>query len=225
MTRQAALERNGATAVPLLGLATPLIGHFQIRNRGTVGGSIAHADPAAELPAVTLTLDATLEVTSTSGTKDVAAADFFVGTWTTAARRRRAAQRDPVPDVVRSVRLRDRGGRTASRRLRAHGRGVRGERSTTTTSSGAPRSHCWGWAARRSGRPRPSRPSWAAAETNRLWPRSRSSRSPTSTHPKTSTRRRATAARLERMWSSGRSLTRSGRHGREPDAGLDDGQR
>jgi carbon-monoxide dehydrogenase medium subunit len=83
MTRQVALERNGATAVPLLGLAAPLIGHFQIRNRGTVGGSIAHADPAAELPAVTLTLDATLEVTSTTGTKDIAAADFFVGTWTT----------------------------------------------------------------------------------------------------------------------------------------------
>jgi carbon-monoxide dehydrogenase medium subunit len=83
MTRQVALERNGATAVPLLGLAAPLIGHFQIRNRGTVGGSIAHADPAAELPAVTLTLDATLEVTSTTGTKDIAAADVFVGTWTT----------------------------------------------------------------------------------------------------------------------------------------------
>lgn len=83
MTRQVALERNGATAVPLLGLAAPLIGHFQIRNRGTVGGSIAHADPAAELPAVTLTLDATLEVTSTAGTKEIAAADFFVGTWTT----------------------------------------------------------------------------------------------------------------------------------------------
>jgi len=83
MSRQVTLERNGATAVPLLGLAAPLIGHFQIRNRGTVGGSIAHADPAAELPAVTLTLDATLEVTSTSGTKEIAAADFFVGTWTT----------------------------------------------------------------------------------------------------------------------------------------------
>ena len=84
MTRQASLERNGATAVPLLAVATPLIGHFQIRNRGTVGGSIAHADPAAELPAVTLTLDATLEVTSTAGSKEIAAADFFVGTWTTA---------------------------------------------------------------------------------------------------------------------------------------------
>jgi len=84
MTRQAALERSDAAgAVPLLGLATPLIGHFQIRNRGTVGGSIAHADPAAELPAVALALDAQLEIASPSGTRLEPVADFFVGTWTT----------------------------------------------------------------------------------------------------------------------------------------------
>lgn len=85
MTRQAALEHSPeAAAVPLLGLATPLIGHFQIRNRGTVGGSIAHADPAAELPAVALALDAQLEIASSSGTRTLGAADFFEGTWTTA---------------------------------------------------------------------------------------------------------------------------------------------
>lgn len=84
MTRQATLERSDTTAaVPLLALAAPLIGHFQIRNRGTVGGSVAHADPAAELPAVTLALDAELEIASTANTKRVAAADFFVGTWET----------------------------------------------------------------------------------------------------------------------------------------------
>lgn len=84
MTRQATLERSDATAaVPLLRLAAPLIGHFQIRNRGTVGGSVSHADPAAELPAVTLALDAELEIASTTGTKRVAASDFFVGTWET----------------------------------------------------------------------------------------------------------------------------------------------
>ena len=55
-TRDAALERDPtvAAAVPLLAPATPLIGHFQIRNRGTIGGSLAHADPAAEYPAVAL---------------------------------------------------------------------------------------------------------------------------------------------------------------------------
>ena len=53
---------SDAAAVPLLAEAIPFIGHFQIRNRGTVGGSIAHADPAAELPAVALALDAQLEI-------------------------------------------------------------------------------------------------------------------------------------------------------------------
>jgi aerobic carbon-monoxide dehydrogenase medium subunit len=84
-TRQSVLERTSdASAVPLLGLVAPLIGHFQIRNRGTVGGSIAHADPAAELPAVALALDASLEVASATGTRWIAAEEFFVGTWETA---------------------------------------------------------------------------------------------------------------------------------------------
>jgi carbon-monoxide dehydrogenase medium subunit len=66
--------------VPLLARALPHIGHFQIRNRGTIGGSIAHADPASELPAVALALDATLH----TDRRTIAAADFFTGTWTTA---------------------------------------------------------------------------------------------------------------------------------------------
>ena len=83
-TRQAAIERSElAQAVPLLARAAPLIGHFQIRNRGTVGGSLAHADPAAELPAVALALDAQLEIATDGGRHTVPAADFFVGTWTT----------------------------------------------------------------------------------------------------------------------------------------------
>jgi carbon-monoxide dehydrogenase medium subunit len=85
MTRQRVLERDDevATAVPLLARAAPYIGHVQIRNRGTVGGSLAHADPASELPAVALTLDAELEVAGASGTRRVPASEFFVGTWTT----------------------------------------------------------------------------------------------------------------------------------------------
>ena len=84
MTRQASLaEAAPAEAVPLLGLAIPLIGHFQIRNRGTVGGSIAHADPAAELPAVALALDAELEIAGASGMRTQSARDFFTGTWMT----------------------------------------------------------------------------------------------------------------------------------------------
>jgi carbon-monoxide dehydrogenase medium subunit len=84
-TRQASVERDGAlaAATPLLVRAVKFIGHFQIRNRGTIGGSIAHADAAAELPVVAMTLDATLEVASTRGGRQIAASDFFVGPWTT----------------------------------------------------------------------------------------------------------------------------------------------
>ena len=69
--------------MPLLARATPLIGHFQIRNRGTVGGSIAHADPAAEYPAVALALDAEIEALSPRGTRTIPAAEFFTGLWST----------------------------------------------------------------------------------------------------------------------------------------------
>jgi aerobic carbon-monoxide dehydrogenase medium subunit len=69
--------------VPLLADATPLIGHFQIRNRGTIGGSIAHADAAAEYPAVTLALDAEFDAISPRGVRRIAATDFFKGLWGT----------------------------------------------------------------------------------------------------------------------------------------------
>jgi carbon-monoxide dehydrogenase medium subunit len=85
-TTDAAVERSAevAEAVPLLARVTPHIGHFQIRNRGTVGGSIAHADPAAEYPAVALALDARIEALSPRGARTIAAADFFTGLWDTA---------------------------------------------------------------------------------------------------------------------------------------------
>jgi len=86
IVRQATAEHSPdvAAAAPLLARALPHIGHFQIRNRGTVGGSIAHADPASELPAVALALDATIEAAGPGGTRTIAASDFFVSTWQTA---------------------------------------------------------------------------------------------------------------------------------------------
>jgi carbon-monoxide dehydrogenase medium subunit len=86
LVRQSAAEHDPTVAgnVPLLAAALPHIGHFQIRNRGTVGGSVAHADPASELPAVTLALDATLIVRGGGGERPIAAAEFFKGTWQTA---------------------------------------------------------------------------------------------------------------------------------------------
>ena len=84
MVRQAAAEHDAAVAtVPLLARAIPNIGHFQIRNRGTIGGSIAHADPASELPAVALALDATMEVVGPQGNRRVSASAFFDSTWQT----------------------------------------------------------------------------------------------------------------------------------------------
>ncbi len=75
------LDDEVADSVPLLTLATPRIGHFQIRSRGTLGGAIAHADPAAEYAAVALALDATIEATSVRGTRQIPAAEFFTGLW------------------------------------------------------------------------------------------------------------------------------------------------
>ncbi|EFG76653.1 FAD binding domain in molybdopterin dehydrogenase [Mycobacterium parascrofulaceum ATCC BAA-614] len=69
--------------VPLLTRVTPFVGHFQIRNRGTLGGSVAHADAAGEYPAVALTLDAVMEVASPRGRREIDAADFFAGVWET----------------------------------------------------------------------------------------------------------------------------------------------
>jgi carbon-monoxide dehydrogenase medium subunit len=68
---------------PLLAHAATWVGHDQIRNRGTVGGSVVHADPSAELPAVMLLADARLEVRSASATRTIHAADFFWGYLTT----------------------------------------------------------------------------------------------------------------------------------------------
>ena len=62
----------------------PFVGHPQIRARGTLGGSLAHADPAAELPAVMVALDARLTLRSARGRRTVAAEDFFVAALTTA---------------------------------------------------------------------------------------------------------------------------------------------
>ena len=86
--RQATAEHSAevAAATPLVSRALPHIGHFQIRNRGTIGGSIAHADPASELPAVALALEATIEAAGPGGTRRIAASDFFLSTWETSLR-------------------------------------------------------------------------------------------------------------------------------------------
>jgi aerobic carbon-monoxide dehydrogenase medium subunit len=86
LTRYRDLERWPATAraLPLVHEALPNIAHPQIRNRGTIGGNLAHADPASELPAIVLALAARLRARSERGERWIDASDFFAGTLTTA---------------------------------------------------------------------------------------------------------------------------------------------
>ena len=86
MTRHRIVERSGEVRqhAPLVADAMPFIAHPAIRTRGTIGGSLAHADPAAELPAVMLALDATLRLEHAGGTRDVPVSEFFTGLFSTA---------------------------------------------------------------------------------------------------------------------------------------------
>jgi aerobic carbon-monoxide dehydrogenase medium subunit len=77
-------DRRLETAHPLLKAAIAHVAHYQIRNRGTAGGSIAHADPAAEMPGIAVTCDAEIVATGKSGVRVIKAADFFEGALTTA---------------------------------------------------------------------------------------------------------------------------------------------
>lgn len=88
VTREYVAEESKAVAeaAPLLAAALPLIGHEAIRSRGTIGGSLAHADPAAELPAVARALDAEFVVRGPSGERVIPAAEWFEGYLTTSRR-------------------------------------------------------------------------------------------------------------------------------------------
>jgi aerobic carbon-monoxide dehydrogenase medium subunit len=76
-------EKRLRTAHPLLVAAIEHVAHYQIRNRGTVGGSLAHADPATEMPGIAVACDAEIEVVGSSGARALPAADLFVGPLTT----------------------------------------------------------------------------------------------------------------------------------------------
>ena len=84
-TRQRALERSDTVRrkAPLLFEAVQQIGHVQIRSRGTIGGSLSHADPAAEIPAVLTAYDGELVAASVGGERAIKVTDFFVSTFTT----------------------------------------------------------------------------------------------------------------------------------------------
>src|SRR5262245_45908856 len=79
-TRQCVVEHDRVVAarVPLLAKAMPWVGHVATRARGTIGGSLANADPAAEIPLVTVTLDATLSCRDAGGSSEIPATEFFI---------------------------------------------------------------------------------------------------------------------------------------------------
>jgi len=77
-------DRRFVTAHPLLKAAVSHVAHYQIRNRGTVGGSIAHADPAAEMPGIAVTCDGEIAVVGSAGSRAIRADDFFIAPLTTA---------------------------------------------------------------------------------------------------------------------------------------------
>lgn len=104
LTRHRTLETssNVQRTEPLLARAAREVGHLAIRNRGTIGGSLAHADPAAEWPLVAVTLNASVEIRSRGGRRMLAARDLFTGPLTTAMRAGEVLTeiRVPVPDAA-----------------------------------------------------------------------------------------------------------------------------
>ena len=116
MTRQRVVERHPAvrSACPLLADASRHIGSFQTRNRGTVGGSLAQADPSGELPAVAVALGATMVVEGSGGRRELPASDFFVGRRVTAMAR---------AELLVEVRLPAWGARWAFEEITLRGRG------------------------------------------------------------------------------------------------------
>lgn len=85
LTRYRTLETTGSllNGFPLFGEALPHIAHPQIRNRGTIGGNLSHADPASELPAIMVAMNATLRVKAATHEREIAATDFFLAPLTT----------------------------------------------------------------------------------------------------------------------------------------------
>ena len=107
-----------AQHLPLIAEAMPHVAHVAVRNRGTFGGSIALADPAAEMPACVLALGATLVVQSAAGRREIAAKDYFKGLYETARRPNELLVEALIPVQRAERRLRFHGTRPPSRRLR-----------------------------------------------------------------------------------------------------------
>ena len=125
LVRWCDIERDERLAVahPLLAAAVRHVAHYQIRNRGTVGGSLAHADPAAELPGIAVTCGGTVLLAGPGGRREVAAERFFLGALSTALEAGGADRRAAAAGLAGGVALGVRGVLAAARRFRAGGGG------------------------------------------------------------------------------------------------------
>ena len=183
LTRHRDLEVSDllGTEVPLLAHAAGQVGDPQVRHRGTIGGSIAHGDPASDLPAVLLALRATLVARGPDGERTIPVDDFFTGFLETALEPDRAAHGDPGAEGARA-----RAGRSRSSTVvpRTGPSSVSPSRERGLTPASA-----WStWARPRCGRPRLRLP-WRAAPRPRMrrqWPTRAPSPAPTSTPAPTS---------------------------------------
>ena len=150
-----------ASELPLLAQAASQVGDPQVRHRGTIGGSLAHADPAADLPAVVLALDAVLVARGPSGVREIAAADFFQGLFESAL--------EPG-ELLTEIRIPQAGPRRAGR-----SRSSPSGPSTGPSSGSRCRTAGWPWSTWASGRCGPARWSrrWPAGPRRATRPRSR----------------------------------------------------
>ena len=128
LTRYRSLERDPMTQVklPLIAEALPVIAHPQIRNRGTIGGNLAHADPASEMPAIVLTLGGRLHAQSVRGERWIEARDFFVGALTTALEPDEMLTEVELPVAAARFRRLLSGNVAPARRFRHHRRRLHG---------------------------------------------------------------------------------------------------
>ena len=157
LTRQAALERSELVERrwPLLVEAVRLVGHPAIRSRGTVGGSVAHADPAAELPVALAALDARFHLRSVRGARSLPPSDFFLGPLTTALEPDELLVEIEVPALPEGARA------AFVEQARTHGDfAIAGAAVVLAPGRARPRSRCSGAGQRSRGRPRPSGRCW-----------------------------------------------------------------
>src|SRR5262249_55834866 len=191
------------TAHRLLLAAVAHVAHYQIRNRGTVGGSIAHADPAAEMPGIAVTCEAQITAVGKAGSRVIRAADFFLGALTTAL----------APDeIITEIRLplwpkgRRYGFQEFARPRGDFAMAGRARRcSTIRTRAARRRTRTWASSAlaiSRTGFRRSKRSSTAAQSTRRPSPRQRPPRPPKLSRRRTSTPAPPIAAPWSAPWSS-----------------------